>query len=78
MRIPSRLRHLTAGEQTVDVAADDVRQLIRALDARFPGLGAALGDDTAVAIDGEIVNDPLLEAVEADSEVDFLPRISGG
>ena len=32
----------------------------------------------AVAIDGEIYNDPLLEAVEPDSEVHFLPRVGGG
>jgi hypothetical protein len=32
----------------------------------------------AVAIDGEIFNDPMLEAVGPDSEVHFLPRVGGG
>jgi hypothetical protein len=32
----------------------------------------------AVAIDGEIIHDPFLEAVGPDSEVHFLFRISGG
>ena len=78
VRIPSRLRHLTSGADVVDVAAGDVRQLIQLLEKRFPGFGAALADGTAVAIDGEIFNHPMLEPIETDSEVDFLPRISGG
>ncbi|MCH8257301.1 MAG: hypothetical protein IIA75_05285 [Proteobacteria bacterium] len=32
----------------------------------------------AVSIDGEIIHDPLLEAVSPESEVHFLFRISGG
>jgi hypothetical protein len=32
----------------------------------------------AVAIDGEIYSDPLLEPVGPQSEVHFLPAISGG
>lgn len=69
----------TGGVERVDVDAADVRALIRALDAKFPGLGEHLRDrGTAVAIDGEIINDPLLEPVGPDSEVHFLPAISGG
>jgi hypothetical protein len=32
----------------------------------------------AVAIDGEIIEDPLLEPIRPESEIHFLPRISGG
>jgi len=31
-----------------------------------------------VAIDGEITNEPLLEPLEPESEVHFLPRVGGG
>ena len=48
------------------------------LDARFPGIEAQLMGKVAVAIDGDIVHDPLLEAIEPDSEVYFLHRIEGG
>ena len=76
--LPSRLAEWTGGVERIDVEAADVRQLIAALDARFPGIGAKLRDDTAIAIDGEIINEPLLERIEPDSEVHFLPPISGG
>ena len=32
----------------------------------------------AVAIDGEIYQDPYPETIDADSEVYFLPKIGGG
>lgn len=62
----------------MEIEAANVRALIAALDARFPGLGAQLREGTAVAIDGEIINDPLLEPIEPESEVHFLPPVSGG
>jgi molybdopterin converting factor small subunit len=77
VRIPTRLQHLSGGLAEVRVDADDVRRLIEALERRFPGLGKPLRE-AAVAIDGEILNDPYLEAVATESEVDFLPRLSGG
>jgi molybdopterin converting factor small subunit len=62
----------------VEVDAPDVRRLFEELERRFPGIGSPLRTEVAVAIDGEIVNDPLLEPIEPDSEVHFLPRIGGG
>lgn len=74
----SGLQKHTGGVERVNVRAPDVRALIAALDQRFPGIGAVLGSGMAVAIDGEIISDPLLEAVPEHSEVHFLPSISGG
>ena len=71
-------REFTAGEKSLDISASDVRELIRRLDERYPGIAAKLGDRTAVAIDGEIFQDPLLQPIGADSEVYFLPMIEGG
>ncbi len=76
--LPSRLGGFTGGVETLELRAGTVRELIAALDERFPGIGDALRDGTAVAIDGEIHPDALLEPIEADSEVHFLPRVSGG
>lgn len=54
-----------------------MRGLLAELERRFPGLGEALRE-AAVAIDGEIVPDALLEPLEPASEVHFLPRVGGG
>jgi molybdopterin converting factor small subunit len=76
--IPPALRTLTGGETEVAIEARNVRELFARLDERFPGLRDRLGDAVAVAIDGEIIQDPLLERVEPESQVHLLPAISGG
>ena len=55
-----------------------MRRLIAALEQRFPGIGPELEREMAVAIDGQIYQDPFLERIAPDSEVYFLPRIGGG
>ena len=72
------LQRHTGGVERLNVDAKDVRGLIAALDARFPGIGQVIGSGMAVAIDGEIIPDPMLEAVPANGEVHFLPPIGGG
>jgi hypothetical protein len=71
-------RRFTGGQLEFDIEAANYRALVTALDIRFPGLAAALSIRTAVAIDGQIYSDPLLEPIEPDSEVQFLPVIGGG
>lgn len=68
----------TDGVTQLEVEADNVRQLIAALDRQYPGVGERLRTRTAVAIDGEIFQEPYLEAIGANSEVYFLPKIEGG
>ena len=76
--LPKPLAERTGGILEIEVDARNVRGLIRELDSRFPGLGEVLSEQTTVAIDGEIVNDALLQPVEPDNEIHFLPRVSGG
>jgi molybdopterin converting factor small subunit len=76
--IPRALRDRAGGQERLVVEASDVRRLLAELERRYPGLGSALSRDAAVAIDGEIVPDPLLEPVGPESEVHFLPRVAGG
>ena len=66
------------GETEFKIDATDVRKLVAALETRFPGIRAELEREMAVAIDGEIYQDPFLECIATDSEVYFLPRIGGG
>ena len=61
-----------------EVTADNVRRLVAELDKRFPGIGKRLSSKTAIAIDGEIFQDPFLQPIQEDSEVYFLPMIEGG
>jgi molybdopterin converting factor small subunit len=76
--IPRALRGRTGGLERVEVDAPDVRRLLAELERRYPGLRELLTRDLAVAIDGEIHPEPLLEPVGPASEVHFLPRVAGG
>ena len=44
-------RRYTNGESRLTVEGDTIRALINALDAQYPGIGAVLRTDMAVAID---------------------------
>ena len=82
VEIPTRLLVRTGGTSRVEVEGRNVRQVLRALDERFPGLVDELMATTAIAIDGEIIGqrleDAVLERVEPDSEVYFIPAVAGG
>lgn len=81
--IPPLLRALT-GAESVAVAGEQVRDLIVALDARYPGLAARLVEDGALRrgivlmIDGVASRQGLRARVKPDSEVHFVPAIGGG
>lgn len=68
----------TNGLIELEVDAVDVRGLISLLDERYPGIGDELNREMAVAIDGQIFQEPFLEKISENSEVYFLPRIGGG
>jgi molybdopterin converting factor small subunit len=68
---------MTGGTLELQLDAPDVRNLLGQLEERFPGVREKLAD-MAVAIDGEIFNDPLLEPIEDSDEVHFVPRLQGG
>jgi hypothetical protein len=75
---PDHLTRYTEGTRELDVTAASFRELIARLDERFPGIETQLVGKVAVAIDGDIIHDPFLEAIDRDSEVYFLHRIEGG
>ena len=73
----SELQQFT-GEEKADVRAANYRDLISELIGRYDGLSREKIIDMAVAIDGVIITDPLLEPLAPDTEVHFLHFISGG
>lgn len=82
LEIPLRLEKLAGGQTRFTIEAGNVRQLLRELDTRFPGIADQLKKTTAVAIDGHVVgdkvDDALLTRLDVDSEVFFVPAIAGG
>ena len=74
---PDHLLAHTGGEREVEVFAENYRDLLLALEARWPDVREPL-NKSAVAIDGQIYQDAFLEPINADSEVFFMSRIEGG
>jgi molybdopterin synthase sulfur carrier subunit len=68
----------TGGTQSFEVEASTVGGMIRALEARYPGLGEYVDKRMAVAIDGEIFQDAHAEPLRPESEVCLIPKIGGG
>jgi molybdopterin converting factor small subunit len=72
------LAQLTGGVAEFALSATSVQQLFRQLTELHPALGPLLEEGVAVAIDGQIYQDALLEPIGPDSEVFVLPQIAGG
>jgi molybdopterin converting factor small subunit len=72
------LRNWTGGISSLHIEASNVRRLMAALAERFPDLAPHLEQGLAVAIDGQIFQDALLEPIQPESEVHILPQIAGG
>ena len=72
------LAQLTGGVAEFDLPATSVKQLFQQLAERHPALARHLEEGVAVAIDGQIYQDALLEPIGSDSEVFVLPQIAGG
>jgi len=82
--IPSLMRDLTGGLESVSVSAKTVYEAIRAVENQYPGVMAGLcaGDrlrpGLAVVVDGEVSSRKLRHPLSENSEVHFLPAIGGG
>jgi sulfur-carrier protein len=82
--IPAQMRDLTGGRSRVAVPGRTVRQVVENLDAEYPGAGSRLLEDgrlsplLAVAVDSEVSTLGLLQPVGEESEVHFIPAVSGG
>ncbi len=78
------MRDLTGGIQQVTVPGETVRDLIAALDARYPGLAGRLIEEgtlrrgLVLTIDGVTSRQGLRARVGPESEVHFVPAIGGG
>ena len=78
------MRKFTDGEANITLPGATVREVIDNLDNRYPGMKERLCEETrlkpgiAVYINGLLTRGSLLERVDADAEIHFLPAIGGG
>ena len=71
-------RKYTGGVREFEVEAKTLRDVIKEMDRRYPGLGEHLEEETTVAIDGELYEIDFLRPVKPGAEVFFIPKIEGG
>ena len=72
-------RRYTGGRREFEIEAKSLRDVIRALDKMYPGLGEHLEEETTVAIDGAIHDAPgYFQQLRDGSEVFFIPKLEGG
>jgi sulfur-carrier protein len=72
------LAQLTGGVAEFTISATSIKQLFDRLAELHPEIGPHLQEGVAVAIDGQIYQETLLEPIGPNSEVFILPQIAGG
>ena len=78
------MRKLTDGEESITLPGATVREVIDNLESRYPGMKERLCEEDrlkpgiAVYINGLLTRGSLLERVDTDAEIHFLPAIGGG
>ena len=75
---PTDMQRYTNGTAVAEVSADRYSDLVIELCRQFPRLTEETIRNQALAIDGMIIQDPLLESFRPDSELVFFARIAGG
>ena len=82
--IPPTMRSLTGGREMVDASGANVREVLENMEDQFPGLmdrlcqDGSLRPDVSLVVGGSISTLGLLQRVEQDAEIHFLPAIGGG
>jgi molybdopterin synthase sulfur carrier subunit len=71
-------RRYTGGQREFEIVATTMRDVIKELDRRFPGLGEVLEEETGVAINGDLHEIGYFQPVPPGAEVFFIPKIEGG
>ena len=72
-------RRYTGGVREFDVECKTMRDVIKALDQMYPGLGEHLEEETTVAIDGAIHDQPAyFQLIRPGCEIFFIPKLEGG
>ena len=82
--IPTQMQFFTGQERHVKIPGKTIGQIIDNLEKTYPGLKThlAYNDEImpglAVIVDGEDTHLGMLQPVQDDSEIHFLPSLAGG
>lgn len=75
---PTDLQQYTTGVETVEVQAGSYRKLVTELSERYPALTKDIISKHALAINGAIIPNPMLETFDENAELVFFAWIQGG
>ena len=87
VRIPAPLRRVTNDQDRVEVDADNLADMVDAMEEKFPGIKERLVDETGslrhfvnIYVNGEDVQflQGLETAIKASDEVSIVPAVAGG
>jgi molybdopterin synthase sulfur carrier subunit len=87
VRIPTPLRRLTGGVDSVEAASSNVSECVQVLEARFPGLQERLLNNQGelhrfvnIYVNGEDIRfmQGLATALKQGDEVSIVPAVAGG
>ena len=82
--IPPAIKKLTNDQAVVVTSSKSIREVIDDLERMFPGVRQRLidGDELrpgmAVTVNGNVTSLGLLQRLDKDAEVHFLPAVGGG
>ena len=82
--VPATLRDLCAGASRLELPAPTVGDLLRAMDARCPGIYDRVVENGRVrpelmfAINGEVIPLALHDPLDPNTEIAIVPAIAGG
>ena len=72
------LRRFVDDKDTVEIKAQNVGEILSALENKYPELKEIIEAGVSVSVDGKIIASGLTEPVYEDSEVFLLQQLKGG
>ena len=69
---------LADNQKKITVEADTIRELLRKLEERYPGLREPIKNQVAVAVDGVIYRNNWSQKIPEGAEVFLMRRLAGG
>ncbi|MEE2760594.1 MAG: MoaD/ThiS family protein [Pseudomonadota bacterium] len=72
------VRQYTGDDDSLEIEAPNVMQLFKKLGELYPRLAPVLETSFAVAIDGQVMEDALLQPIDDANEIVLVPKMEGG
>lgn len=77
VHFPQSLSQYTDGVESLTLDARRVGDVMKTVAERFPRLSTPL-EVMAVAVDGEVYQEPEYVELSSESEIHFVPQVAGG